>query len=351
MDGLDYSQQRDSGSLKVTPISLSEGGEHVYAAKYSPEGEYLAVTFANGVVRVLNTTTYASLHRGRLGPGFDDLPSTAVKWRPRSTNLDASGDEADFHTQMLATVSAAGGVFGFAIDSTPGSVAFDRVWKCPEQGNDTAALDFSPGGEILATAGQDRTVRLYDMNTRQLKESLTRGVDDAGHHRPAHTNRIFCVRFLTPQTLLTAGWENPIQIWDLRTGCAARTIAGPQVCSDSVEVVASQGKILVANNRNTRQIQVFDYVSCREIVQEGDKLSRSIGGSHLSQVRVAHGLLWAIASKPDRLLCIDAATGDLRGSVDDFGHLLLCAEASDATPGRCVVGGFKQNLYVVDAQL
>ncbi len=79
-----------------------------------------------------------------------------------------------------------------------------------------------------------------------------------------HSNRIFSVKFKAddPNLVLSGGWDNTVQIWDLRTGHSVRSIYGPHICGDALDVNA-QGHILTGSWRPERALQVWDLGSGR----------------------------------------------------------------------------------------
>jgi WD40 repeat protein len=333
------------GALSVTQIPVKEAGEHIYAVAYSPDGKFVAATFGNGVLRVFNATTFEPIQRAKLGSGFDDLPSTGVAWRPPH-------DDVEEGIYELVTVSSVGAVFGWNLDvSDPESIFLDRVWKCVEEGNETAAVDYAPDGSLLATVGSDRIVRTYSPVTRKLVAALEKGKDEAGHTRAAHTNRVFSIRFATPFLMLTGGWEAPVQVWDIRTGFSERQISGPQISSDGIETTVGSQSFLTVSKRDTKQLQVWDVLSGRENERESEKLSANVGKNALIAARFAPEsmLIWTATTKPDELLCLDSTTGEVKGHVagGHFGNI-LCLQRCPTMPKRVLVGGMKEGLYVVD---
>ncbi len=78
-------------------------------------------------------------------------------------------------------------------------------------------LTLSPDGRFMAVASQDRTVRLFDLATREQTAVLT------GLRRPATS---LC--FLADGGFLaTVCQENAVQLWDLATGSPGATLWGP----------------------------------------------------------------------------------------------------------------------------
>ena len=342
------------GCLTMTKaVGLRESNEHCYASRYSPDGNWIATTWGNGVLRVLDAKTLETAARVKLSS--DDTPATGVKWRPLETNFSES-QEAEPGVYELAVASTAGVCFGYALDATQSSPYLDKLWKCPEDKNETGCLDYSPDGKWLCTAGSDHVVRLYDPKDRRCVQILSQGTDNEGHVRPAHTNRIFSLAWCNEQFFLSGGWECPVQLWDIRSGKSERQFSGPTVSADSIEPMWGSQRVIIGSGRNTKQISVFDFMTGREIVEEGAKYSKAIGTSVLSQVRFSphKNIIWGMAQKPDALLCIDARTGALKGAVKEGLPNILSLDVDKGegsmTVGRCVAVGFNESVFTVDCK-
>jgi WD40 repeat protein/serine/threonine protein kinase/Tfp pilus assembly protein PilF len=75
---------------------------------------------------------------------------------------------------------------------------------------DVTAVQFSPDGELLATASFDNTVRLWDARTGKAIASPLR-----------HENWAMCVRFSADgRRLVTSSADHSVRVWDVRTGRA-----------------------------------------------------------------------------------------------------------------------------------
>ncbi len=60
-----------------------------------------------------------------------------------------------------------------------------------------------------------------------------------------------------PNILLSGGWDNTVQMWDVRAGHSVRSIYGPHICGDALDVNA-QGHILTGSCRPDNALQLWD---------------------------------------------------------------------------------------------
>jgi len=75
----------------------------------------------------------------------------------------------------------------------------------------------------------------------QLVQSMERGMGFGPNSSAGHSNRIFSCKYHPgdPNIIVSGGWDNTVQIWDARTGFSQRSIYGPHLCGDSLDL---QGK-------------------------------------------------------------------------------------------------------------
>jgi WD40 repeat protein len=340
------------GGIKVKEaVIVQENNETVYSVNYSSDAKWLAASYGNSTIRIFNTagsTGYLPTQRLRAqASNTDGLPTTSVKWRP---NAPTSAYE-------LASACTDGSVHLWKwVDPSDTNAFVEHTARCAEEGNETMCIDYSPDGTLLASCGSDKTLRVYDTTSAQLKQAMNRGVDEHGHSRGAHSNRVFSCKFATNMTVLSAGWENPVQVWDLRTGRSERQLGGAHVCSDSIELIPGTTQCIVASLRNHDQIKVFDFLSARELTTESERLSQALGKSQVYAVRDAgRGLLAVLGTKPNVVQLLDFATGTVKGSIENLAKSFFCLAAQPKQkdspvggPTSFAAGGFEETILVLE---
>jgi COMPASS component SWD3 len=208
--------------------------------------------YSNGYVCVFNIET------GEARTMKDgDYPITSLRWK-NSHDLKPKN--------ILVAVSADGKITHWHTSSGK------TLHVMEQKDNPIMCMDFNPDGNIFATAGTDKKVRLYDDDTKTLLRVMKPG--DFNH--PGHSNRIFSLNFHKENTNLLAsgGWDNTIQFYDLRDGTVVQSIFGPHICGDSIDM---KGDYLLTGSWSIEnQIQIWDIRTFKlvaDVKWENDKPS------------------------------------------------------------------------------
>ncbi len=104
-----------------------------------------------------------------------------------------------------------------------------------DEHNSLLGVDYSPTGTSFACGGEDCAVRVFDEQTRKEKVCLVGG----GTGEPGHSNRVFAVKFDrdNPNIIVSGGWDKTLKIWDVREPSPVRTLVGPNICGDAIDIV------------------------------------------------------------------------------------------------------------------
>mmetsp|Transcript_35958 Transcript_35958/g.94070 ORF Transcript_35958/g.94070 Transcript_35958/m.94070 type:complete len:323 (+) Transcript_35958:36-1004(+) len=213
----------------------------VFSTRFSPENEYIAAAHSNGHIAVLDSATGAIAFNLNT---HGTMPTTQVVWRP-----------------LLAT-SKTKNVLVSVNSEDKGLVQHWHIksGKCLHTIEDTQqifAIDYTSDGQLFATAGQSRAVKVYDEATKRVFATLVGGDQKTC---AGHSNRVFSVKFhpLNRNTIVTGGWDNTVQVWDARKGHAVMSMFGPYVCGDGVDISPDGLEVATASWRFEDNLQIWD---------------------------------------------------------------------------------------------
>ena len=172
------------------------------------------------------------------------LPTTALKFRPVTATTRTKN--------VFLAANAAGAVQHWHMTSGK------CLHSLEDKDNQVYALDYNVEGTQFVTAGKDTAVRVYDEATKTLIATMQGGLSYSVKASPGHSNRIFACKFLSndDNIIVSGGWDNTVQIWDVRAGHSVRSFYGPHICGDALDVVGNE--IVTGSWRPENQLEVWD---------------------------------------------------------------------------------------------
>lgn len=213
------------------------------------------------------------------------MPITQIRWKPvprrssvipsfmqqQSTTTTYSSDQStiDPHKLLLA-VSANGTITQWNVSN--GKKTFEIRTSIVANGEQLYCLDYSPNnGNHFVTAGKHRCLYVYDEESNKLISTLGHNfegkVGEETTSSEGHTNRIFAVKYVDENVILSGGWDSTVHIWDCRTGKSERNIFGPYICGESLDVSDDGNRILTGSWKGASDdpIEIWDFKTCAKI--------------------------------------------------------------------------------------
>ena len=114
-------------------------------------------------------------------------------------------------------------------------------------------LDINSDCSKFATAGNDKSVKLYDDETKSLISNMTPSYNEIGH-----SNRIFSLCFHKEEEalLVSGGWDKILVFYDTRVPKIVGNILGVNISGDSIDM--KDNLVLAGAYDQKHQINIYD---------------------------------------------------------------------------------------------
>lgn len=212
----------------------------VFNVRWNFTGDQLALGTSNGYVQLYNSS-FEQVRNLNCQSGAEKMPITSVRFRPELVDTSRK--------PVLLATTCDGGVVHWNLANGK-SLSTIRL-----RNEQIYSADFNSDGTNYILGCKEGKIKLFDeANFTQIGEFSHSMQGEA-----EGAQRVFCLKWFSENLFLSAGWDNKITIWDVRTTKYVREIIGPHVCGDSVDV---RDNYLISGSYHIReQLQVWSLES------------------------------------------------------------------------------------------
>ncbi|XP_074031543.1 uncharacterized protein [Leptinotarsa decemlineata] len=241
--------QKDMTTIegKVNIISQIEGPREVLCCKYNEEYDYLAAGYADGIIRVYQSATGEHIFTLTDADVKDvRAPCTSIKHRPVSKIYPI--------TNCFTGTYANGCVKCW-------SYHFNQCLYTIKEKRQTFGITYHPRFPKFVTYGDDLRVYFYDEESKTQERVLMASENPDKHD--GHMSRVFaaCFHPRNNYELITGGWDDVVQFWDLRQPYAIRHLSGIHICGEGLDINTKGTEILTCGFQTNDPLQIWDYGS------------------------------------------------------------------------------------------
>lgn len=310
-------------SYKLVPkLTISENSSEIFSVRFSPDGKFLAAGCGDGAIKIFNVSNGKVAYNLEGGSSVA-LPTTCIRFRPVTPSNRTKN--------VFLSANAAGSVQHWHMTSGKCLHSFS------DEDNQVYALDYNDEGSQFVTAGKDTKVRIYEEATKTCLVTMEGGLaGDYTKATPGHSNRIFSVKFTHDEHIvLSGGWDNTVQVWDIRTGSSVRSFYGPHICGDALDLKGDE--IVTGSWRPKDQLELWDFGTAKRITE----IPWNAGQSEFAANTQQPCFLYAAQFSKDSLGRFIVAGGSGSNEAKVFDHL-----ASNTIVGT--VTGLDRGVFTVD---
>merc|ERR1712194_258728 len=246
LHGLENAHHEFAGLSERFKLHVSD--KTVYCVRFSPDDDKVAACLDNGEIHVYG----AASGKPKIVLSAKKKVAMPIMMTRGKPHVQTVGVQKS----ILLAVSSDGTISHWDVGGRK------LLSEIEEPGNELFCIDYKSDGSQFAAAGRGLQVQVYD-DAQRKKLFQVKNADTEGN------TRIFSVKYhpTDQNMILTGSWDNMVKFWDVREGTrrAVRSINGPHVCADAIDISKDGKTVLTGSWHKENQLRVWNFGDCKII--------------------------------------------------------------------------------------
>lgn len=270
----------------------------MFTLRWGNSSEQLAIGTSNGFCQLYDSS-FEQTQLINCQSGAEKMPVSTIRFRPEPP------DSTRKPTLLLTTCD--GGMIHWNLSRNK-SINLTRL-----RNDQFYSSDFNMTGTKYLLGCNEGKIKLYDESTfTQISEFLTY-IEGEGKG----AQRVFCVKWISENLFLSAGWDDKVTIWDNRSHNMVREMIGPHTCGESVDV--RENIVAVGSYHIKEQLTLWDLGTGRNIHTTNLNFDGKKCMPYCLQFKPNSSLFAVGGAGADEIYVFDASTCSLVSTARELG--------------------------------
>lgn len=130
------------------------------------------------------------------------------------------------------------------------------------------SLDYNLTGSIFAVGCEDKTIKIFDENMKVVSHKIQSGSAYSSGHMSRVNSICFGKSAEYENLIVSGGWDQRVNIYDIRTKKYVATFLGPYIAGDSIDI--TNNLIITGSSSSKFNLQFWDIRNLKEFCKNSN---------------------------------------------------------------------------------